>query len=193
MNDLKVSIRLFVILTILTGVIYPLIVTLVGQATMRDQANGSLIRRNGQIVGSRLIGQSFSETWYFWGRPSATSEHPYNASASSGSNLGPTNPELEKQITARVRLLKENHPKGDQAVPTDLATSSGSGLDPDISIEAARYQIERVAEARGVSAVNIRGLVEQKVLRRQWGILGEPRIRVLELNLELDRLYPIKR
>lgn len=192
MNDIKTALRFFIVLTVLTGIVYPLAVTAVSQAAMPDKANGSLIVENGQVFGSRLIGQNFTEPGFFWGRPSATADKPYNAAASSGSNLGPTNPDLRKQIDERVQALRKADPSNAQLVPTDLVTSSGSGLDPDISVEAALYQVPRVARARGADRADIERLVEKHTLRRQLGILGEPRVRVLELNLDLDKMLPVK-
>ncbi len=192
MNDIKTALRFLVVLTVLTGIVYPLTVTAISQAVLPDKANGSLIVENGQVVGSRLIGQNFTEPGFFWGRPSATADKPYNAAASSGSNLGPTNPELRKQIDERVQALRKADPSNAQLVPTDLVTTSGSGLDPDISVEAALYQVPRVARARGASDADVAKLVEKHTLRRQLGILGEPRVRVLELNLDLDKMLPAK-
>jgi len=192
MKDIKTALRFFLVLTVLTGILYPLAVTAISQVAMPDKANGSLIRQNGEVVGSRLIGQEFADPGYFWGRPSATPDKPYNAASSSGSNLGPTNPELSKQIKERVESLIKADPGNTQPVPTDLVTASGSGLDPDISVEAARYQVSRVAKARNATEQDIEQLVQKHTLRRQLGVLGEPRVRVLELNLDLDRLMPIK-
>jgi K+-transporting ATPase ATPase C chain len=193
MNDLKIAIRSFLLLTVLTGVLYPLFVTAVAQVAMPDAANGSLVVRDGKVLGSRLIGQAFTDPTYFWGRPSATPEAPYNAASSSGSNLGPTNPALRDAIAARIKALKEADPGNDGPIPTDLVTASASGLDPDISVEAAEYQIDRVAKARGIKAEAVSPLVRKHTLQRQIGILGEPRVRVLELNLDLDRLAPPQR
>jgi K+-transporting ATPase ATPase C chain len=180
-----VSIAIF---TILTGVVYPLVITGIAQVFFPHQANGSLIVQNGQVVGSEIIGQSFDDPRYFWGRPSATSPYPYNAASSAGSNLGPTNPALTEEVKARIAALKASDPTNNSPIPVDLVTSSGSGLDPDISIAAAMYQIPRVAKARGLSEEVVRALVNRFTEGRQFGLLGETRINVLELNLALDRI-----
>jgi K+-transporting ATPase ATPase C chain len=177
------AIRVLVILTIITGVVYPLLVTGIAQVAFPDKANGSLIVQNEKIVGSRLIGQAFSDPKYFWGRPSATSPMPYNGAASSGSNQGPTNPALKEAVEGRIKALG-----GATPVPADLVTASGSGLDPHISPAAADYQVARVAKARNLSEDRVRGLVAQHTQGRQLGILGEPVVNVLELNLALDAL-----
>jgi K+-transporting ATPase ATPase C chain len=174
------------IFTILTGVVYPLAVTGVAQALFPYQANGSLIVSNGQMLGSRLIGQPFDDPRYFWGRLSATSPFPYNATASSGSNLGPTNPALAVVVRARIADLKVADPLNTQPVPVDLVTYSGSGLDPHISLASALYQIPRVASARLMSEDMIHAVVERYTDRRQFGFLGEPSVNVLLLNLALD-------
>jgi K+-transporting ATPase ATPase C chain len=178
-----VSLALF---TLLTGVIYPLVVTGIAQAVFPHQANGSLIVRDGKALGSELIGQPFDDPRYFWGRLSATSPYPYNAAASSGSNLGPSNPALLDAVKARIAALKAADPQNTLPIPVDLVTASGSGLDPDISIAAALYQIPRVARTRGMSVESVRALVDQYTKKRQLGDLGEPRVNVLELNLALD-------
>jgi potassium-transporting ATPase KdpC subunit len=172
--------------TVLTGLIYPLAVTGLAQLVFPHQANGSLIVRNGQTVGSTLIGQQFDDPKYFWGRLSATGPYPYNAAASSGSNLGPTNPALMDEVKARIAALKAADPANARPIPVDLVTSSGSGLDPDISVAAALYQLPRVASLRSLSETAVRVLVDQHTRGRQFGFLGEPRVNVLELNLALD-------
>ena len=187
---IRPAITLFVLLSIITGLLYPLLVTGIGQALFPKQAAGSLIEHDGKRVGSRLIGQNFIDPKYFWGRPSATAPQPYNAAASSGSNLGPLNPALKDAVDARVQALRAADPGNTRPIPVDLVTASASGLDPHISPAAANYQIARVARARGLTPETVRNLVAQHTEDRQWGIFGEPRINVLELNLALDQLPP---
>jgi K+-transporting ATPase KdpC subunit len=182
-RQLRYAIGFVVLFTVLTGVIYPLTVTGLAQALFRHQANGSLISDNGETVGSELIGQPFSDPRYFWGRLSATE---YDAAASSGSNYGPTNPALMEAIQARIDALKTVDPDNEEPIPVDLVTSSASGLDPDISIAAAQYQVPRVARYRGLSEDEVSALVDDFTEGRQFGILGEPRVNVLKLNLALD-------
>lgn len=174
------SVRMLVVMTLITGVAYPLIVTGIAQVAFKDKANGSLILQDGKILGSSLIGQPFSDPKYFWSRPSATSPMPYNGASSSGSNLGPTNPALRDALSERVSKF-ESRP-----VPVDLVTASGSGLDPHISPAAAEYQIPRVAKARSIPQEKLKELVRKHIEGRQLGILGEPRVNVLQLNLALD-------
>ena len=178
------------IFTLLTGVIYPLVVTGIAQLVFPRQANASLITDNGRVVGSALIGQQFDSPEYFWGRLSATGPFPYNGAASSGSNLGPSNPALLDEVKARIAALKAADPTNTLPIPVDLVTSSGSGLDPDISVAAALYQVPRIARVRGLSVAVVTGLVNQFTQGRQFGFLGEPRVNVLELNLALDGLHP---
>ena len=186
-KQLKPAIVLFILLTVLTGVIYPLLITGLAQWLVPVHANGSLITDNqGNVKGSTLIGQPFNDSKHFWGRPSATAPFPYNASASSGSNLGPTNPALLDAVTARLQKLKDADPNNKAPVPFDLITASASGLDPHISPAAADYQINRVAKANNIPAERLRTLVAVNTESRQWGFLGEPRINVLTLNLALD-------
>ncbi|KAA1010814.1 potassium-transporting ATPase subunit KdpC [Paraburkholderia panacisoli] len=183
---------LFILMTVITGVIYPVVVTALGRGAFGAQANGSLIERNGKPVGSNLIGQQFDAPYYFWGRLSATSPMPYNAQNSGGSNLGPTNPALAGEIKGRLDALKAAGNDMSQPVPVDLVTSSGSGLDPEISPAAAAYQVARVAQARGLPADQVRDLVARNTSGRQFGILGEARVNVLKLNLALDDLRPMQ-
>jgi K+-transporting ATPase ATPase C chain len=186
LRQLKITLILLGIFTVITGIIYPLFVTGVAQAFFHHQANGSLITDNGTSVGSELIGQPFSDPKYFWGRLSATTLFPYNAAASSGSNYGPSNPALLEAVQTRIDALKAVDPDNNQPVPVDLVTFSASGLDPDISIAAAEYQIPRVARYRGLSDEQVNALMNQFTEGRQFGILGEPRVNVLKLNLALD-------
>ena len=182
----------FAVLTALTGVAYPLVVTGIGQAAFPQQAAGSLILRDGKPVGSALIGQQFDDPKYFWGRPSATGPVPYTAfngdtlTGSSGSNYGPLNPALKDAVQARIDALKAADPQNTEAIPVDLVTASASGLDPDISPAAAKYQVTRVAKTRGLDLAKVQQLVDQYTQGRTLGILGEPRVNVLELNLALD-------
>ncbi|MBM2812238.1 MAG: kdpC [Chloroflexi bacterium] len=180
-----VSLALF---TILTGLAYPLIVTGIAQGLFPSQANGSLMIGNGKVIGSVLIGQPFDDPKYFWGRLSATTPFAYNAAASSGSNLGPTNEALSKTVQSRVDALRAADPGNEAPIPVDLVTASASGLDPHISAAAALYQVRRVARTRGLDKDTIRRLVEQHTEDRQFAILGEPRVNVLNLNLALDAL-----
>jgi K+-transporting ATPase ATPase C chain len=187
-QELRSAVLMFLVLTVITGALYPLGVTRVAGLFFPNQADGSLIYKEGQVVGSRLIGQPFDDPKYFWGRPSATGPFPYNASASSGSNLGPTNDVLKKAVADRVAELKAADPEKTAPVPVDLVTASGSGLDPHISPASAAYQIGRVAKTRGLEEERVRRLVSAQTEERQWGLLGEPRLNVLELNLALDEL-----
>ncbi|HTT37044.1 MAG TPA: potassium-transporting ATPase subunit KdpC [Burkholderiales bacterium] len=186
LRELKPAFLMLIVFTVLTGLVYPSVVTGIGQVLFPRQANGSLIERDGKAVGSELIGQPFSSPKYFWSRPSATSPYPYNAASSSGSNLGPTNPALTDAVAARVKALRDADPDNKAPVPVDLVTSSGSGLDPHISPAAAEYQVNRVARARSLDPSKVRALVAQSTQGRQLGFLGEPRVNVLELNLALD-------
>lgn len=179
------AIVVFVILTIVTGIAYPLAITLLGQVLFHHQANGGIIEQNGKAVGAELIGQQFSDPRYFWSRPSATSP-AYNGEASAGSNLGPTNPALMEAVKQRTDALRAAHPNTQQQVPVELVTASGSGLDPHISPAAARFQARRVAKARGVSEEQIHSAIVDHTEGRTFGVLGEPRINVLRLNLVLD-------
>jgi K+-transporting ATPase ATPase C chain len=189
MNTLiRPAITLFLVMTLLTGVIYPVAVTGLAQLLFRDQASGSLVMVEGHPVGSRLIGQSFTDPKYFWSRPSATAPQPYNAIASSGSNQGPLNPALTEAIQARIDSLKAADPTNTLPIPVDLVTASGSGLDPEISIAAARYQAGRIAHARGLTPQQVEMLIAKHAQGRLFGLVGEPRVNVLELNLALDAM-----
>ena len=185
---LRPAIVLFLILTVITGIAYPLVVTGIAQVAFPSQAGGSLIVRDGKPIGSRLIGQSFSDPKYFWSRPSATSPQPYNGVASTGSNLGPLNPALTDAVKSRIDALHAADPTNTAPVPVDLVTASGSGLDPDISVAAANYQAARVAKARGLKPEAVRALIASHAQGKFLGVIGEPRLNVLELNLALDAL-----
>ena len=177
---------IFVVLTAVTGLAYPAVMTVFGQAVFPSQANGSLIEKDGKAVGSALIGQPFDAPKYFWGRLSATAPMPYNATGSGGSNLGPLNPSLADQVKARIAALRDAGTDMSKPVPVDLVTASASGLDPEITPAAAAYQVERVAKARNLTADAVAQLVAANTTGRQFGVLGEPRVNVLKLNLALD-------
>lgn len=185
-THLRPAITLFVLLTLLTGAAYPALVTAVAQLFFKDAANGSLIVKDGKVVGSELIGQAFTDPKYFWGRPSATGPMANNAAASSGSNLAPSNPALIDAVKGRIEALRKADPANKQPVPVDLVTASGSGLDPHISPAAALYQAPRIARLRGVSEEDVKGLILRSVEGRSFGFIGEPRVNVLKLNLALD-------
>jgi K+-transporting ATPase ATPase C chain len=184
---IRPAVSVFVLLTVMTGVVYPLAVTGVAKVAFPAQAAGSLIVKDGQVVGSSLIGQNFSDPKYFWSRPSATSPMPYNGNGSSGSNLGPLNPALVDAVKGRVDALKAADPGNALPVPVDLVTASASGLDPHISVAAARYQAARVARVRGLAPEAVATLIAQHTEDRLFGLLGEARVNVLALNLDLDR------
>jgi K+-transporting ATPase ATPase C chain len=193
-SQLRPAFMMLLVLTVITGVIYPLAVTGIAQVVFPHQANGSLIEINGKTYGSELIGQQFDDPKYFWGRLSATGDFPYNAfnaetlTGSSGSNYGPLNPALTEAAQARIEALQSADPGNTLPIPVDLVTASGSGLDPHISVAAAQYQIHRVAAARGLEEAQVKSLVDQYTQGRQFGFLGEPTVNVLELNLALDGL-----
>jgi potassium-transporting ATPase KdpC subunit len=184
--ELLPALRMLVILTVLTGIAYPLVITGIAQVAFPRPANGSLISTDGKAAGSELIGQPFDDPKYFWSRPSATSPQPYNAMASSGSNQGARNPALADAVTARIKALRDADPGNTAPVPVDLVTASASGLDPHISVAAAEYQIARVAKARGLAPASVRDLVDQATEGRTFGVLGDPRVNVLRLNIALD-------
>ena len=183
---IRPAILMTLVMTVLTGVIYPLVVTGVAQAVFPMQANGSLVFHEGKAVGSSLIGQTFGDPKYFWTRPSATGPFAYNAAASSGSNQGPIEPALHAAVKGRIDALRAADPGNDKPVPVDLVTASGSGLDPHISPAAAEYQLTRVAKTRGLDEQKVREIVRSHTAPRTFGLLGEPRVNVLELNLALD-------
>ena len=185
-GQLLPAVRMLIVLSILTGIVYPYLVTGIAQLAFPSAANGSLIMDKGKAVGSSLVGQPFDDPKYFWSRPSATSPQPYNAAASSGSNQGPRNPALADAVTGRIKALRDADPDNQAPVPVDLVTASGSGLDPDISVAAAEYQVHRVAKTRGVPEDKVRALVAENTNGRTLGILGEARVNVLKLNLALD-------
>ena len=189
LREFRPAVMIFVVLTIVTGLLYPLLVTVIGQTAFPHQANGGLIEKDGKSVGSALIGQPFSDPKYFWGRASATGPFPYNAAASSGSNQGPLNPALADAVKARIQALHDADPGNTAPVPVDLVTASASGLDPQISPAAAEYQINRVARARNLETQAVRDLVAKYTEGRQLGVLGEPRVKVLQLNLALDAMH----
>jgi len=185
--QLAPALRMLVIMSVLTGIIYPLVVTGVAKVAFPRAANGSLIVADGKTLGSDLIGQPFDDPKYFWSRPSATSPQPYNGTASSGSNQGPRNPALADAVKDRIKALRDADPGNAAAVPVDLVTASGSGLDPHISVAAAQYQLARVAKARGLAAEQVQRLVAENTEGRTFAVLGEPRVNVLKLNIALDR------
>jgi len=185
-SEIAPALRMLAVLTALTGIVYPLVLTGIAQVAFPSAANGSLIVANGKTLGSTLIGQPFDDPKYFWSRPSATSPQPYNGASSGASNQGARNPALADAVKDRVKALRDADPDNKTSVPVDLVTASGSGLDPHISIAAAEYQVARVAKARGMASERVRDLVTQATESRTLGILGEPRVNVLKLNLALD-------
>jgi len=190
LKQLRPTLVTLILFTIITGVVYPLLVTGIAQLVFPEKANGSFIKKEGKIVGSELIGQPFSDAKYFWSRLSATGPYAYNAGASSGSNYGPLNPALLDAVKKRVQDLKAADSLNTQPIPVDLVTSSASGLDPHISIAAALYQVPRVARVRVISELQVHSLVDQFTEGRQLGFLGEARVNVLKLNLALDEIQP---
>jgi K+-transporting ATPase ATPase C chain len=186
LRELRPALIVFGLLTVVTGVAYPLVTALVGRVAFPSQVAGSVIERDGQAVGSRLLGQPFSSPQYFWSRPSATGPMPYNGAVSSGSNQGSLSPALAEAVEGRIAALRAADPGNTAAVPVDLVTASASGLDPHISVAAAEYQVARVARARGLPATEVADLVREHTEGRTFGVLGEPRINVLALNLALD-------
>jgi len=193
MNQIKIAIRATIVLTILTGLAYLLLVTGLAQAFFQRQSNGSLVEKNGIAIGSELIGQRFTRPEYFHGRPSPAGNDGYDATASGGSNLGPTNQKLVDRVQADIKKLRAENPGFTGPIPADLVTSSASGLDPHISPASAEAQLARVAAARGVTPDRIQALVDRRTEGRQWGIFGEPRVNVLLLNLDLDRTTPVRK
>ncbi len=192
-KQIRPTLVVLILFTLLTGVVYPLVVTGIAQVIFPEKANGSFIKKEGKIVGSELIGQPFSDPKYFWSRLSATSPYAYNAGSSSGSNYGPLNPALIDAVKKRVQDLKAADSLNALPIPVDLVTSSASGLDPHISVAAALYQLPRVARVRGMSAPQIRSLIDQCTEDRQLGFLGESRVNVLELNLALDETQSVSK
>lgn len=185
---IRPALTLFVTLSLVTGLAYPMLVTGIAQLVFPEKAAGSLVLKDGKAVGSTLIGQNFTDPKYFWGRPSATAPQPYNATASGGSNLGPLNPALTEAVKGRVEALKAADPDNKRPIPVDLVTASASGLDPHITPAAAEYQVARIAKARHIRDMELQALIGAHVERRQWGLFGEPRVNVLALNLALDRM-----
>ena len=185
-EQLKSAILVFIILTIITGILYPLLVTGIAQAFFHAKANGSLIHIDGKIIGSTLIGQPFDDPKYLWGRLSATSPIPYNSSSSSGSNIGPSNPALLETVKARIEKLRAADPKNKTPIPVDLVTSSASGLDPHISLAGAYYQIPRIAKRRGLSVNIVKSIIDRNANGRLFGLIGEPVVNVLKVNMDLD-------
>ena len=183
---IRTAVAMLLLMTVVTGVLYPLATTGLAQVLFPTQANGSLVEQNGKPVGSTLIGQAFTDPKYFWGRPSTTTPQPNNGTASGGSNLGPTNPALTDAVKSRIDALHAADPGNKAPIPVDLVTTSGSGLDPEISPAAAAYQVQRVARARGLSESQVQAMVAMATSGRQLGMLGEPRVNVLKLNMALD-------
>jgi len=190
-STFRPALSLLVVLTAITGLAYPFFVTGVSQTVMPDQANGSLIKENGKVIGSNLIGQQFTDPAYLWGRPSATTPTTYNGQSSGGSNLGPTNPDLAKAVQDRITALQKVDPTNTTVVPIDLVTASASGLDPEISPAAAQYQAARIASLRHLPLPQVQGIIQAHTEGRQVGLFGEPRVNVLAVNMELDKVAPL--
>jgi len=190
-QSLRPAVSLFVVLTAVTGLAYPIAVTGLSQVIAPDSANGSLLYQGNHIIGSKLIGQSFTNPAYLWSRPSATATTPYNGQASGGSNLGPLNPDLAKAVQERIAKLHEVDPANTALVPIDLVTTSGSGLDPHITPNAAKYQAARIAALRGVTVSQVQTVIDKNTEGRQFGLFGEPRVNVLQVNIDLDQLAPL--
>jgi K+-transporting ATPase ATPase C chain len=188
LSQIRPALVLFAVLSLLTGLAYPLLITGLAKVGFPDQAGGSLVFRDGKAVGSALIGQGFSDPGHFWGRPSATSPKPYDAANSGGSNFGPLNPALTDAVKGRIDALRAADPANRAPIPVDLVTASASGVDPDISLAAAQYQAPRVARARGLAVTQVEALIDAHAQRTLWGFLGEPRVNVLALNLALEAL-----
>ena len=186
---IRPAVSLLALMTLLLGIVYPLVIAGAARAAFPHQAAGSLIYRDGKLIGSKLIGQNFSDPKYFWGRPSATTPQPYNGLASTASNLGPLNPALLDAVKANAKALHDADPDNQQPIPVDLVTASASGLDPEVSPAAAEYQAARVARARHLELALVEALIKSHERERLWGFIGERRINVLELNLALDRLH----
>ncbi len=193
LRELRTVAAIFLLLTLVTGIAYPLLVTAVAQIVFPHQANGSLIVRGDKLIGSELLGQGFSDPKYFWGRPSASAAFPYDASSSSGSNYGPTNPAQLEAVRTRLDAIRKSQPEQSGPVPIELVTASASGLDPHISPAAAEYQVGRVAAARSIGPEQVRNLVNEFTEGRTLGVLGEPRVNVLQLNLALDARFPAQK
>lgn len=190
-QSVRPAASLFVVLTLVTGLAYPLLVTGISQTVMPDMANGSLLYRKDQPIGSELIGQNFTNPAYLWSRPSATATTPYNGQASGGSNLGPLNPDLVKAVQDRIDALHQVDPTNIALVPIDLVTTSASGLDPNITPNAAKYQAARIAVLRGITASQVQTIIDKNTEGRQFGLFGEPRVNVLQVNIDLDQLVPL--
>ncbi len=192
-QSIRPAVSVFVVITAITGLAYPMLITGISQTLWPQEANGSLIQRQDKVIGSRLIGQNFTNPAYLWGRPSATATTPYNGQASGGSNLGPLNPDLAKTVQSRIAALHQVDPNNNAPVPIDLVTASGSGLDPDITPAAAQYQASRIARLRGVTVEQVHAVIAAHTVAPQAGLFGESRVNVLQVNLALDQLVPLSK